>query len=367
MVNKGLAVLFSSIVPYTWLLQAALLLALIVVGILLFIALFLYRHGKEQKKKKELRTLFTDLIAEITICETEAERRNTLHQFLSTQGALAGKAFARKLLIREIVKAKDSISGGAAQNLCWLFETLDLDRDTLRRFASGKWHRKASAIQHLAEMQQEKHLLKIYRETNNRNALIRTEAQIATVKLTGFNGLRFLNIVSHPVSQWQQLALISHLQEGEVEEAKIRHWLLSKNESVVEFALRLVEVYKCFDLHDAVVHCLQHPAVAVRLQALLALKEIAGESTSAVLMQHFAAGTKLEQVCLLDILMALGVGNRQVGFFTTLLQHQDAAIRYRALYAIQQASPAWSSVVVRHIKDNPSFTYILSTLEKKAV
>lgn len=360
-------VVLGSIVPYHWLLQAAFVFALVVVCILLFVVFFLYRNTKERENKKHLRSLFSDLIAEITICESEEERREALHQFLGLHAGLMEKSFPRKILIREIVKAKDSISGGAAQNLRWLFETLDLDKDTLRRFASPKWHRKASAIQHMAEMQQENCLVKIYRETNNANAFIRTEAQIAVVKLTGFKGLRFLNIVSYPVSQWQQLALINHLQEGEIEEAAIRPWLRSRNDSVVEFALRLSQIYKCFNLHDDVMACLQHTSATIRLQALQALKEIAADDTADRVMEHFAISGKHEQVVILDMLTELGIGNAEVNFLTSLLQHTDEGIRYRALYAIQQGSPAWSTMVIRQIKDNPSFTYILSTLEKRAV
>lgn len=361
------AVVINTIIPYSFLLNAAFVFTLIVISILLFIVLFLYRHGRRQQRKTQLRTLFNDLIAEITVCESEEELQNTLQQFSGTHNRLLAKPFPRKILIREVVKTKDSLSGGAAQNLRWLYETLELDKDTLQRFLSKKWHRKACAIQHFAEMQQEKYLVKIYREINSKNTFIRTEAQIAVVKLTGFKGLRFLNIVSYPVSQWQQLSLISQLQEGDIEEEKIKPWLLSTNETVVEFALRLVQVYRCFDLHDDVLASLLHPAESVRLQALHALKEISNPSTTPALLQHFPVAGKQEQLLILDLLLTLETGNREVCFLTSLLKHQDEAIRYSAMYAIQQLSPAWSSHIVRRMKDHPSFTYIFSSLKREAV
>jgi hypothetical protein len=136
---------------------------------------------------------------------------------------------------------------------------------------------------------------------------------------------------------------------------------------VVEFALRLIEVYKCFALHDAVLKTLQHPLPTIRLQALQTLKEISNSTTVATLLQHFTGACKEEQIQILDMLKGLSTGNRELHFLTTLLKHQDEVIRYRAMYLIQQISPAWSNVVIRHIKNNPSFTYILSSLEKKAV
>ncbi len=366
-IQSFLSVLLGSIVPYSHLLNAAFFFTLIVAGILVFIAYHSYCNHHRQQKKTKLRSVFSDLIAETTLCESEEERRMILHQFLRQNTALIQQPFPRKVLIREIVRTKDNISGIAAENLRWLYETLDLDQDTLQRFSSKEWHRKASAIQQLAEMQQSKHLVKIYRETNNKNHLIRTEAQIAVVKLIGFKGLRFLNIVSHTVSQWQQLALISQLQEAEMEEEKIEQWLHSKNESVVQFALRLIEVFKCYSLHDAAVRSLQHASSNVRLQALQVLKEISNDSTMTVLLEHFEGASKEEQLAILAMLKELGAGDRELSFLTTLLQYSDEAVRYRAMYLIQQINPDWSRVVIRKIKDNPSFTYILSSLEKEAV
>jgi hypothetical protein len=357
----------KTLVPYPWLLNAALVFTLSVVSMLLFIFFFLHQKRKEQQKKKGLRLLFSDLIAETVVGETEQEVQEVLQQFLAKNASLLQKPLARRLLIQEIVKTKDSISGRSAGNLRVLFEGLALDKDCLAQFSSGKWHHKAGAIQHLAEMQQSKYLVKIYRETNNRNNFIRTEAQIAVVKLTGFKGLRFLNIISYPVSQWQQLSLLNQLQDSEVEEEKIKPWLFSKNETVTEFALRLIEIYKCFDLHDVVVQCLQHQSLSVRLQALQALKEMGNDSTPAALVKHFSIASKQEQTEIINILGETGGNSHLVDFLTSLLQHEEEAIRYHAMLAIKRISPVWSTIVMKQMKNDPSFTNILSTLEKEAV
>ncbi|HEV7330359.1 MAG TPA: hypothetical protein VGN63_04910 [Flavisolibacter sp.] len=360
-------VLLKTILPYQYLLNAAFFFTVVVAIILLFVLFFLQRYRKQRQRKVQLRALFSDLIAGIAICESEEERQDTLQQFLQEHKPRLQKSFTRNILIREIVKTKDSISGIAAENLQWLYETLSLDRDSLLRFGSSLWYRKASAIQHLAEMQQTKHLVKIYRDTNHANYYIRTEAQIAVVKLTGFNGLRFLNIVSHPVSQWQQLSLISQLQQSEADAAQIAPWLRSENSSVVEFALRLVAIYKCHELYSQTMACLQHASPMVRMQALQAAKEIYDDTTLPRLLLHFDKATKGEQAAILDMLPEIGAGSGEIGFLTTLLQHDDDGIRFRAMQLIQQISPAWSSQVMLHVKDNPSFAAILPLLQKQAV
>lgn len=360
--------LLKSILPYQYLLSVAFLFMVVVIIILLFILFFLQHSRKRRKRKVQLRALFSDLIAGIAICESEEERQETLQEFLQQQKNLRlQQSFTRNVLIREIVRTKDSVSGSAANNLQWLYETLELDKDSLRRFGSSQWYRKASAIQHLAEMQQTKHLVKIYRDTNHANYHIRTEAQIAVVKLTGFSGLRFLNIVSHPVSHWQQLSLISQVQQSEADVTLIAPWLQSENNSVVEFALRLVAIYRCHELHDLTIACLQHPSPVVRLQALGAAKEICNETTLSTLLQHFDKAGKSEQVAILEMLPDIGAGTGEISFLTQQLQSADEGIRYRAMQLIQEISPAWSSQVMLHMKDNPSFAAILPILQKQAV
>jgi hypothetical protein len=131
-------ILADSVLPYTVLLKAAFVFSLIVVSMLLFIVFFLYQRKARTQKKQQLRSVFSDLIAEITLCETEEERNETLNMFLNRHRLLLTKTFPRKVLIREIVKTKDSISGSAAQNLNWLYKTLSLDKDTYKHFLSNR-------------------------------------------------------------------------------------------------------------------------------------------------------------------------------------------------------------------------------------
>ncbi|HET7896368.1 MAG TPA: hypothetical protein VFL47_01820 [Flavisolibacter sp.] len=336
--------LSSTAEAYTWFLQAAYGFIAGVAGLLFSVFVFRKQRFVKQQKKAALRLLFSDLIAETVVCESQEEIDVTLQTFLATNGKLLQKPFARDLLVKEIVKTKDDISGSSAENLRLLFEKLNLDKDCYQRFRSKQWHVKARAIQQLAEMQQSQYLVKIYRETNHQNKAIRTEAQLAVVKLTGFKGLRFLNIVSHPVSQWQQLSLLHQLNDSAADESNLRKWLSSENETVVEFALRLAEAYQCYALHDDVLACLQHTSAAVRHQALLALREVSNDSTPTALIHYFFRATKQEQLLILDLLGDIGSADTEIGFLETLQQCDDEMLRHRAGQALQQIRPASTAV-----------------------
>lgn len=344
-------------------LKAAAVLAAGVAGQLTFVFLFRRQRFLQRQKKAAIRHLLSDLIAETVVAETPQEVEATLAAFRTANDKLLQTPFARRVLIRELVKTKDDISGSSAENLRFLFEALELDKDCYRQFLSKQWHKKAKAIQQLAEMQQSRYLVKIYRETNHANSFVRTEAQLAVVKLTGFKGLRFLNIVRHPVSQWQQLSLLNQLKEGSGTESDIRNWLSSSNPTVVEFALRLTELYKCYGLHSEVVTCLQHPSAVVRLQALHALREVYNDSTTAALLHHFTRAGQQEQHAIVDMLGEIGTAD-EICFLTALLGSSDESLRYRASQALHQLDPTQSDQLTN---TGPACLPLLSPLTKKAV
>jgi hypothetical protein len=352
------------VAPTDFLLQLAAIFASIVAGILLFIAFYLEEKSRLAKTKKHLRAIYSDLISEISICETVEEKEALLAQpaFQACLKKWLSQPLGRKILIKELVRSTDSFTGDAAQNLRWLYERLSLNEDSFRRFQSGQWHAKAIGIQQLAEMHQAKYLVKIYRETNSKNEFVRTEAQIAVVKLTGFKGLRFLNIINHPVTQWQQLCLIDQLKEQEIEVDMIRTWLSSKNETVVQFALRLVEIYRCYDFHDDVVACLHHSAGIVRLQAIRAIKEIATEASFSFLWPLFSKCATQEQLLLIDLFGELATPEC-ARFLSSLTKSSNNSLRHKATTVLQQGT-----FLTEPAEEKAGLpTYFLSPVQKKVV
>jgi hypothetical protein len=248
--------------------------------VILFIFIYLKRDANMVRKHKKLSILFSDLIAEVIQCAHEKELEEVMGQ-PSVKGLVskyAHRRMARSILTKELIYMHKNMSGVAADNVRWLFTYLRLEEDVVQRFRSKKWHIKAKAIQQLAEMQQLQHLARIYRDVNNNNEHVRMEAQVALVKLTGFSGLRFLNVARHPISDWQQLCLLQELPvHGEVQPDKIRSWLFSDQESIVAFSLKLIHKYHCYELYDEVITCLDSTSACIRQQAAQALECIADD------------------------------------------------------------------------------------------
>ena len=120
-------------------------------------------------------------------------------------------------MIQELADTCKKFSGTTMDNIHWLFQKTDLKKELLAHLKDKRWFVKAKAIQQLAYLQQKDQLPNIFRLANHNNDFVRMEAQIATVKLIGFNGLRFLNVIGYSVSEWQQLRLIQELSRHSIE------------------------------------------------------------------------------------------------------------------------------------------------------
>ena len=240
---------------------------------------------------------------------------------------------ARQVAIDELIKCKKNFSGAVADNIVALYNKLGLREDSLLKMKNKrKWYIQARGIQELYLMDQKNLLTKIYRETNSKHEFVRSEAQIAVIHLTGFNGLRFLDVITYPLTLWQQIKLLEQLKLfGKKEDLsdRIPKWLSSKNDTVVVFALRLAAEYQQYAIKNNVIDCLVHPAKIVRTQAIKTLIVLSDERTPSMLVGYFTKEDFENQVHILNSLLNMATDD-QKDFIIRLLDAPDNIIKVKA-------------------------------------
>ena len=234
------------------------------------------------------------------------------------------------ILINELINAKKNLSGSSNLNLVKLYEILELDKNSLIKLHSSKWHIKAKGIQELAMLEQKKYGKEIFRLTNNSNVLVRNEAQSALISFYGFAGLRFLNVAFYPISQWQQIQLLNKLgHEVPQNIDSIKNWLLSSNESVKIFALKLATVFNCYGLYENVISCLQSDNLKVKLNSREFLKKFPHADTAENLVSNYLFKSKIYKLAVINALINTG-SEIQVPFLLKQLQDNDDDIKAAA-------------------------------------
>jgi hypothetical protein len=324
------------------------------VGIALSVsAIYLYLFYKKRnffytdRIRKHLETWITQIIME------EAPEDIVISKKFYS---ILNNRVARQFAIDELIVCKKNFSGVVAENIIALYIQLGLKEYSLKKIATkNKWHTRARGIQELYLMDQTDVLTTIYKNTNSNNEFIRMEAQTGVIHLTGFPGLRFLDVISYPLTEWQQLKLLEQLRlypkKEEISE-KIQNWLQSKNETVVIFALKLADEYQQFSIRKHVIDCLVHKTKAVRGQAIKTLVTLADENTPAILLGYFNKESFSNQVFILEAMPAIATEN-EYAFLLKLVDHENDTIKLKAAVVLAAISDKALAMLEKRGEEQP--------------
>jgi hypothetical protein len=338
--------LYFFVQPHHLIVGMLILISIIAIVIVYMLFYLLYR-ARKSKNRQQLRQEYSEFISYLAICESVEELQAIMEEpeWKSKLTRWLSNSFARNVLVRELVTTVKNMSGTAASNAGWFYAYAGLDKDSLARLKKGSWHIKARAIRELAHLKQKQYIAQIYRHTNNRNEYVRNEARVAIVQLTGFEGLRFLDIITYPLTEWEQLCLLHELSLHPIKSfVSANRWLQSSNISVVEFCLNLIETYKLYDLYEDVVSCFTHPDKKIRKKAIEVVKEISRPDTPSLFAQRLDDEEEEVQKTIIEVLQQIGTEN-EIDVLTNYLHHPSDELKAGSALAIGKISAkGWSAL-----------------------
>ena len=271
---------------------------------------------------------------------------------------------ARQYAIDQLISTKKSLVGIASRNVVYLYEQLGLKTSSLRKLNSRTRYKKAKGIYELYMMEQKEMKDRILRYTNSSNEYIRLEAQTAVLAFSGFEGLAFLNNLTRPMNGWQQVKLLEQLEPldpGHLE--PLENWLLSKNHSVVIFALKLTEIYQQYHLKEAVTACLQHESEKIRTQAIKTLMHIGDEYSAQVLVEKYPKETIVNRTAILQALENIAT-DQQETFLEKELESGNTSIQLQVARVIAKCCTNGMSALQQKPGFQQIFLHIKSEMER---
>jgi hypothetical protein len=127
--------------------------------------------------------------------------------------------------------------------------------------------------------------------------------QLYLVHLYAFKGLKFLDVLETPLSEWDQIQLLEILQlNNDTEIVDITPWLKSSNDSVVNFTLKLAKVYNQFEAKDDLIKLLNHKSEEVRINTISALSHLNIFEAKNILKNSFNERSLEEQITFLKMM-----------------------------------------------------------------
>ncbi len=226
------------------------ILASFVTMIILLITILLNRRRmeKEAKLRQYLLEKYQSLIIDYLFGNASSDAFRSI----------ASDNYRRQVLIDQMIDVSVNLKGDSENKLTRLYMELGLDRDSIRRARSHKWHFRIKGFRELAFMGIKEANDEMYKSLNSRNEILRMEAQIALVRLSDKEHFEFLSRLERPFSLWEQMTLHDLILQHNIPVPEFRKWLSSPNPTVVMFALRMIREFRQRDAEQEVKISLLH-------------------------------------------------------------------------------------------------------------
>lgn len=322
---------FSTNNPLHWLiLLTAVMLLLSVIMVVLILTFQIF-------KKHRIRREFT----------IESELNNWLAEVLLDEDKMLPALTPRlalyfknsrnhSFITGKLITIRKNISGKGLANISQIYLSTGLKESSVNKLRSLTWAAKTKGIYELYMMDQHDMDLEIRRYTNSSNEIERMEAQIAALSFSGFEGLQFLDTLTHPLTEWQQLKLDEQLEGIDVQPIKgLEEWLRSGNHYVVRYALKLTANYQQLQVHQEVADCLYHEDEKIRTEAIMTLASLANPSTAGILIKHYEQETTFNKSNILSALRSVA-GEEEIDFLLSVLLQSDNDLKLQAAIVLGQ-------------------------------
>jgi HEAT repeat protein len=308
--------------------------------LLVFILLNRTRMEKEASLREYLMEKYQAMIIDYLFGNTQPR------EFL----VIASDNFRRQVLIEQMIDVSINLKGDTGLKLVELYKQLDLDKDSIARARSKKWHLKIKGFRELAFMDIKEANDEIYKALNSANEILRMEAQIALVRLSDENPFEFLFHLTRPFSLWEQITLYELMVQHEIPPPAFRQWIDSHNDTVVMFSLRMIREFKQMEAEPDVIKILSHPSENVRLLAV----QVAGDlkmRSSLNTLKHMYKNQDYK-ICL-EIVRSMGKmpDSAMMGFLQLVLDKEDdVQLQIEATKAIENMGEEGVKALVKLMK-----------------
>ncbi len=263
---------------------------------------------------------------------------------------IASDYYRRQVLVDQMIDVSVNLKGDSEEKLTRLYKELELDRDSLRRAYSHKWHKKIKGFRELAFMGIKDANDEMLKSLNSRNEILRMEAQIALVKLSDRDPFDFLSKMQRPFSLWEQITLHDLIIQGEIPVPEFRKWLTSTNPTVVMFALRMIREFKQRDAEPEIKISLLHRDPRVSQLAV----QVAGDLDMRSTLDTMKRMYKFQEYnSCLEIVRSMGKMPEpsMMGFLKLVLDKEDdVQLQIEAVKAIENMGEEGVKALVKVMK-----------------
>ena len=238
---------------------------------------------------------------------------------------LNSKTF-RKIISQILFDLQKDIAGGTRERLFKLYKELGLHHDSFQKLKNWRWETVSQGILELSQMEVDESYQLIRKFINDRRAVVRKQAELATVSLRADGVDYLLDTTKHSISEWQQIKLIETLgKRKNYQPPQFKAWLLSQNNDVVLFALRLIKHYNQKGAEPSITELLKHKNEEVKIAAIQCVMDFHFKSALPVLKGIFLDSSTSVKIHILSAIATLG-SDKDIPFLEEVARKEKSFI-----------------------------------------
>lgn len=203
----------------------------------------------------------------------------------------------RKIITSIFLKLRQEVSGGLIINMGDLYEKLGLHKYDRIKLNSKKWNSIALGLRDLRLFRVKGIQNSVSKFINHPREEVRREAHLYFIGVLGFKGLKFLDNLTRPLSEWDQIQLLGQLKKFDDQEMPdISNWLKSNNDYVILFSLNIVSLFNRIETKDELLLLLNHENEIIRIKAIELLSKFEFIEAKSILINNYENLTKKEKI-----------------------------------------------------------------------
>lgn len=285
----------------------------------------------QEDRERRVRSKVDPIIQEIAFSEHDSsEFKDSVKQISKIMESRGQEKNNFNILNELVIYYHNNLGGESAKRLEDLYRQTGLKKYQVELLKRGEWHEKAKSLSDLSSMRMAEVLFEILQYTDDENIHVRNEAQYAAVKLGGKKALTFLDDLTTPLSEWQQIRLLDQCLKLDYEVLEsIGKWLTSENEGVVIFGLRLARHLNQYHELEQIIKLLYHRKPEIQFHAIETTVELSASTALESLYEIYELTKNIRvQRRVLKAFGELG-GAKEIGFLREVVfkeKHYDLTL-----------------------------------------
>jgi hypothetical protein len=194
----------------------------------------------------------------------------------------------RKVITSIFLKLRQEVSGGLIINMGDIYKRIGLDKYDIIKLNSNKWNSIALGIRDLRFFKIKGTQNSVSKFINHPREEVRREAHLYFIGVLGFKGLDFLDNLTRPLSEWDQIQLLGLLKKFDDQEMPdIKRWLKSNNDYVILFTLNIIYNFNRIETKEDLLLLLNHSNEIIRIKTIEIFSKFEFEEAKNILKENY--------------------------------------------------------------------------------